>query len=66
MSEHLRVSGIYWGLTSLCILGKIDVMNKEETIQFVKKCYNDDGGYIITYFIILIYYYYLFRWIWWK
>lgn len=48
MSEHLRVSGIYWGLTSLCILGKIDVMNKEETIQFVKKCYNEDG---MPYFI---------------
>ncbi|KAK3205545.1 hypothetical protein Dsin_019591 [Dipteronia sinensis] len=31
--EHLRMSGAYWGLTTLDLLGKLDAVDKEEMIE---------------------------------
>lgn len=46
LTDHLRLSGMYWGLTSLDLLGKLDVVNADEIIEFVQKCWVPEvGGY---------------------
>ena len=46
VSQHLRMSGIYWGLTAMCLLGR-DIKSEMDTdnlVQWVLKCQNEDGG----------------------
>ena len=43
--EHLRVSGIYWGLTSLLLLGHPDALPRKDLIQFVLSCMRPSGGF---------------------
>lgn len=42
-TEHLRISGIYWGLTALDLLGSLESLNKEQVIKFVVDCQQQDG-----------------------
>lgn len=44
MTEYLRMSGIYWGLTVLDLMHGLDKMNKDEVIEFVSSCQGEDGG----------------------
>lgn len=44
MTEHLRVSGMYWGLTALDIMGHLDQTSKDEVLDFIKQCQHDCGG----------------------
>lgn len=39
------MSGVYWGLTTMDLIGKIGMMKKEEIIDFVKSCQHQDGGF---------------------
>lgn len=39
------MSGIYWGISALSVINELDKMNKEEIIDFVLKCENEDGGF---------------------
>ena len=39
------MSGVYWGLTVMDLMKKIDMMNKEEIVEFVKSCQHEDGGF---------------------
>jgi geranylgeranyl transferase type-2 subunit beta len=46
VSQHLRMSGIYWGLTSLSVLG-IDIIEEMDTasiVDWVMTCQDDSGG----------------------
>lgn len=43
MTEHLRVNGVYWGLTALEVLGHLDDLDRAKTIAFVKSCQRDEG-----------------------
>ncbi|XP_076823535.1 geranylgeranyl transferase type-2 subunit beta-like isoform X1 [Clavelina lepadiformis] len=45
MTEYLRLSGIYWGLTTLDLLNSLDKLDKAEIISFVVSCQTDDGGF---------------------
>lgn len=45
MTEFLRMSGVYWGLTSMFLMNKQDMMEKDEIIEFVKSCHHDNGGF---------------------
>ncbi|KAK6979194.1 geranylgeranyl transferase type-2 subunit beta [Biomphalaria glabrata] len=45
MTEYLRMNGMYWGLTSLALVGHLDKMNRSEVIEFVLKCQQDCGGF---------------------
>ena len=45
MSEYLRMSGIYWSLTALCLLDAADQLPKAELVQFVKSCLTPAGGF---------------------
>lgn len=38
MTEFLRMSGIYWGMTGLDIMGQLDRLDKQSIIDFIKIC----------------------------
>ncbi|XP_063991131.1 geranylgeranyl transferase type-2 subunit beta [Diachasmimorpha longicaudata] len=44
MTEYLRMSGMYWGLTALDLMGQLDHTNKDEILGFIKTCQSDCGG----------------------
>ncbi|CAB3359034.1 Hypothetical predicted protein [Cloeon dipterum] len=44
MTEYLRMSGIYWGLTAMALMGELDRMNKGEVLQFVRSCQDPVSG----------------------
>ncbi|KAK4157842.1 terpenoid cyclases/protein prenyltransferase alpha-alpha toroid [Chaetomidium leptoderma] len=45
LTEHLRLNGLYWGLTALHLLGHPDALPRAETIDFVLSCQHDSGGF---------------------
>lgn len=44
ITEYLRMSGMYWGLTVMDMMGQLDRMNKDEVIQFIQQCQHECGG----------------------
>ncbi|CAN1232330.1 Geranylgeranyl transferase type-2 subunit beta 2 [Linum perenne] len=42
--EHLRMNGAYWGLTTLDLLGKLDVVDSNEILDWIMKCQHDNAG----------------------
>ncbi|KXS12875.1 terpenoid cyclases/Protein prenyltransferase [Gonapodya prolifera JEL478] len=45
VTEHLRLSGVYWGLTALAIMGRKDELDREQVIEFVVGCQHRSGGF---------------------
>ncbi len=45
LTEHLRLNGLYWGLTALHLLGHPDALPRAETIDFVLSCQHPSGGF---------------------
>ncbi|KAF3926496.1 hypothetical protein AA313_de0208759 [Arthrobotrys entomopaga] len=45
LTEHLRLNGVYWGLTALHLLGHPDALPRDETIKFVQSCQHENGGF---------------------
>ncbi|KKZ65817.1 geranylgeranyl transferase type-2 subunit beta [[Emmonsia] crescens] len=45
LTEHLRLNGVYWGLTALHLLGHPEALPRDETITFVLSCQHDNGGF---------------------
>nr|POE64586.1 geranylgeranyl transferase type-2 subunit beta 2 [Quercus suber] len=43
--EHLRMSGAYWGLTTLDLLEKLDTVDVDEVVSWVMKCQHESGGF---------------------
>lgn len=46
-TEHLRISGGYWGLMALCLLDAQGDLKRDEIIDFVKKCQHDNGEFLL-------------------
>ncbi|RXK38542.1 geranylgeranyl transferase type-2 subunit beta [Tremella mesenterica] len=44
LTEHLRINGVYWGLTALCIMDEKEALDREETIRYVRSCWDDEVG----------------------
>ncbi len=44
-TEHLRLSGGYWGLMAMDLMGSLDKMNKEEIVSWLLRCYHPNGGF---------------------
>lgn len=45
-AEHLRMSGIYWGLCALGTVGRLDALNRADILSFVRSCWcAERGGY---------------------
>lgn len=57
-TQHLRMSGVYWGLTAMALLG-IDLKSEPSyvgMIDWVMKCQDPvTGGYSIFHYIMFIY-----------
>ncbi|KAK8168315.1 type-2 protein geranylgeranyltransferase subunit beta [Phyllosticta citrichinensis] len=45
LTEHLRLNGLYWGLTALHLLGAPDALPRSEVIDFVLSCMVESGGF---------------------
>lgn len=45
LTEHLRLNGVYWGLTALHLLGHPEALSRQDTIDFVLSCQHDNGGF---------------------
>lgn len=45
LTEHLRLNGLYWGLTALHLLGQPDALPRNEVLDFVLSCLHDNGGF---------------------
>ncbi|KAK9413053.1 putative Geranylgeranyl transferase type-2 subunit beta [Seiridium unicorne] len=45
LTEHLRMNGLYWGLTALHLLRHPDALPRGETIDFVLSCQHANGGF---------------------
>lgn len=48
--EHLRMSALYWAITSLMLIKgeaweESSPMGREEVLDFVRECQNEDGGF---------------------
>ncbi len=44
LTEHLRLNGLYWGLTALHLLGRPDALPRDEVVAFVLSCQHENGG----------------------
>lgn len=45
LTEHLRLSGIYWGITALDLMNNIDALPRSGIIDYVKSLQHEDGGF---------------------
>jgi len=43
VSEHLRMSGIYWAATALDLIQHLDALDAGAIVDFVLKCQHDNG-----------------------
>lgn len=43
-TEHLRLNGLYWGLTALALMRHAEVLPHERVIEFVLSCWREDAG----------------------
>ncbi|CAH2038021.1 unnamed protein product, partial [Iphiclides podalirius] len=44
MTEYLRMSGIYWTLTALELMNQSSRLQKEEIIEFITSCQDNESG----------------------
>lgn len=44
-TEHLKMSGVYWALTALHLLGAENQLNDEELLSWVSSCQKENGGF---------------------
>lgn len=44
MTEFLRMSGVYWGVTALDLMGEVSRIDKPSIIEFIKKCHSPTTG----------------------
>lgn len=45
ITEHLRISGIYWAMGALDILNRLDIFDRSQIINQVVACQREDGGF---------------------
>ncbi|ORX40263.1 terpenoid cyclases/protein prenyltransferase alpha-alpha toroid [Kockovaella imperatae] len=44
LTAHIRLNGVYWGLTALEIMGQADALDRDEMIEYVLSCWDDEAG----------------------
>ncbi|KAF2645818.1 geranylgerany transferase type II beta subunit [Massarina eburnea CBS 473.64] len=45
LTEHLRLNGLYWGLTALHLLGHPEALPRAAVLEFVFSCLHQSGGF---------------------
>ena len=56
VTQYLRMSGVYWGMTAMRTLGKrvADEMNQTEIVEWVISCQDEKtGGYRCVYCAVI-------------
>lgn len=48
MTEYMRMSGMYWVMTALDLVGCKDRLPAEEVISAVAKCQDECGGFVAS------------------
>lgn len=43
-TDHKRLSGVYWALSSLCLMNHLHVLPKERILEYVESCYDSEVG----------------------
>uniref|UniRef100_A0A023FAL4 Geranylgeranyl transferase type-2 subunit beta n=2 Tax=Triatoma infestans TaxID=30076 RepID=A0A023FAL4_TRIIF len=43
-TEYLRMSGMYWVLTALGLMGKVEEVNKRQFLDFINTCIDKESG----------------------
>jgi hypothetical protein len=46
LSAHLRLNAIYWGYTALAIMNHPDALDREQMIDFVMSCWDQEAGIV--------------------
>jgi geranylgeranyl transferase type-2 subunit beta len=44
-NEYLRIAALYWGISALNVLGKINEHNCDQTIKLILACQHENGGF---------------------
>ncbi|KAF8966774.1 terpenoid cyclases/protein prenyltransferase alpha-alpha toroid [Flammula alnicola] len=44
LTSHLRLNAIYWGFTALCVMGRPEALSREEMVEFVMSCWDEEAG----------------------
>lgn len=44
LTEHLRIQGVYWGLTALAFMRRQDALPRDDMVEWVMGCYLPDVG----------------------
>ena len=44
-TEHFRLSGVYWGLSALHLLGQAELLDQDEIVAWVLSCQKEGGGF---------------------
>ena len=45
MTEHMRMSGIYWGVMAMALLGREEEMDRAFVLDWILKCRASNGGF---------------------
>lgn len=38
------MNAVYWGLTALCVMGRKDALDRDEMVEYVMSCWDDEAG----------------------
>lgn len=44
LSEHLRMNGLYWGVTALITMNELDALDRSQVIEYILSCWDDRSG----------------------
>eukprot|EP00756_Hemistasia_phaeocysticola_P046140 Hpha_TRINITY_DN19908_c0_g1::TRINITY_DN19908_c0_g1_i1::g.93519::m.93519/K05956/RABGGTB; geranylgeranyl transferase type-2 subunit beta len=45
VTEHIRVSGAYWGLSAMFLLAKEQMMDRDRIVTHITRCQHESGGF---------------------
>ena len=52
LTEHFRLSGVYWGLTALYLMGQLDAVDGKTILEWVRFEFSDAFAFMCLEFIV--------------
>lgn len=49
LTSHLRMNAVYWGFTAVSIMGQPSALERDDMIQFVMSCWDEQEGIFSSY-----------------
>jgi prenyltransferase beta subunit len=55
VTQHLRMSGVYWGVTAMALMGRdlLSEMDSECIVDWVQKCQHESGICFTRFYLVL-------------